>query len=587
MSFRVRLFLALFVLATIPLVLLAVGIRERLAARLADDYETRVTNLISAIRGEVAEEGGSIGTRLSALAAGIVDDNRFRLAAVEGDSAERPYLLNYAGTAMRLAGLSLLQIQDADGRILSSGHFRNDYGRLEPGLPRRLASMPDATGLVRARTADRPILVLARADSFRLGLRRFSLVGGVAVGPSLLGRLGRGEGLTVTLRHPAGVVTAEQGESAPSARPGAEIVGEVSVPYVDASSDAGRLAEREATFLIEQTGEPLRALQRSIDLWFLLALLATAAGSLGLAGWASARISRPLTDLARKTSRVDLDRLDVDFSSVREDEIGALSRLLGSMIERLRTSAARLREAERRATIGEIARQVNHDIKNGLTPIRNVVRHLGGVAEKDPAGLAPVFRERRETLESSISYLEQLATNYARLRPRIERRPCDLNEIVREVAANLRASSRVTVRTIVAGSLPPVTADAVILRRILENLVVNAIESLEADGGGVAVETALAPDDPPSVRVTVADEGRGMNEEELERIFDDFYTTKSDGTGLGLSVVRRLVADVGGTVRATSRPGVGTRFTVDLPASEPVGAPSPGALAGPDGEDAP
>lgn len=572
MRFRVRLFLALFVLATIPLVLLAVGIRERLAARLAEDYEARVTALISAIRGEVSDEGRSIGTRLSALASSIAADNRFRLAAIEADPAERAYLLDYAGTAMRLAGLSILQIQDEDGRILSSGHFRNDYDRLQPKLPWRLAAMPEGIGLLRVRTADRPLLVLARTDSFRLGQRRFTLVGGVAVAPSFLARLGRGEGLSVALRYPGGVVPSGVREEPAPGRGAGDAVGEVSVPYLDASSDSGRFDDQTATFRITQTREPLRALQRSIDLWFVLALLATAAGSLALAGWSSARISRPLTDLARKTSRVDLDRLDVDFSSVREDEIGALSRLLGSMVERLRTSAARLRVAERRATIGEIARQVNHDIKNGLTPIRNVVRHLGGVAEEDPAALALVFQERRETLESSISYLERLATNYARLQPRIERRPCDIDAIVRDVAANARAASRAPVRTVSADHLPPVRADVVILRRILENLVVNAIDSLEGGAGGVTIGTELAEDEPALVRITVEDEGRGMSEDELERIFDDFYTTKSDGTGLGLSVVRRLVADVGGTVRAVSEPGVGTRFTVELPAAAPNGA---------------
>ena len=103
--------------------------------------------------------------------------------------------------------------------------------------------------------------------------------------------------------------------------------------------------------------------------------------------WLSSRISRPLSELARKTSEIDLDRLDQSFESERTDEIGALSRLLGGMTERLRTSSARLREAERRAAVGDLARQVNHDIKNGLAPIRNVLRHLSQVAR--PGAGAP------------------------------------------------------------------------------------------------------------------------------------------------------------------------------------------------------
>src|SRR2546422_11098204 len=111
------------------------------------------------------------------------------------------------------------------------------------------------------------------------------------------------------------------------------------------------------------------------------------------------RISRPRTALAAKTADVDMDRLDVAFDRDRGDEIGALSRLLGAMTTRLRAGAARLREAERRLAMGDLARQVNHDIKNGLIPIRNVFRHLGQAAGESPDRLAAAFRDRQATVE--------------------------------------------------------------------------------------------------------------------------------------------------------------------------------------------
>src|SRR5205814_533198 len=92
--------------------------------------------------------------------------------------------------------------------------------------------------------------------------------------------------------------------------------------------------------------------------------------------------------LARRTAEIDMERLDVAFESDRDDEIGALSRLLGAMMERLRAGAARLREAERRIAVGDLARQVNHDIKNGLIPIRNVFRHLLEAERAGPDRLA-------------------------------------------------------------------------------------------------------------------------------------------------------------------------------------------------------
>src|SRR4029434_4798679 len=141
--------------------------------------------------------------------------------------------------------------------------------------------------------------------------------------------------------------------------------------------------------------------------WFLATAAGTGITALVLAVWMSSRISRPLADLAEKTAGLDLDRLDAEFDESR-DEVGRLSRLLGELTARLRSSTARVREAERRATVGDLARQVNHDIKNGLIPLRNVMRHLAQVERDDPAAFRSVFAERRQTIDSSIAYLEQI-----------------------------------------------------------------------------------------------------------------------------------------------------------------------------------
>jgi signal transduction histidine kinase len=101
------------------------------------------------------------------------------------------------------------------------------------------------------------------------------------------------------------------------------------------------------------------------------------------------------------------------------------------------------------------------------------------------------------------------------------------------------------------------------LRRVLENLIGNAMESLDGREGQVTVSTEPAA--AGGVRITVADTGRGMSREELDHAFDDFFTTKPGGTGLGLSIARRLVLDLGGTLRIQTEPGVGTRAVVELP----------------------
>jgi nitrogen fixation/metabolism regulation signal transduction histidine kinase len=173
------------------------------------------------------------------------------------------------------------------------------------------------------------------------------------------------------------------------------LVRAVPVPFI-----AGNRTEVvHARFLVTHPQTELLALRARLDRWLLIVGIATGLLAVLIASGLSARMSRPLAELARKTERLDLDRLDVDFSTTRRDEIGALSRLLGAMTDRLRAGAVRIKDAERRATIGDLARQVNHDIKNGLTPLRNVFRHLDQVAADTPEHLPTIFGERKATLD--------------------------------------------------------------------------------------------------------------------------------------------------------------------------------------------
>ena len=135
--------------------------------------------------------------------------------------------------------------------------------------------------------------------------------------------------------------------------------------------------------------------------------------------------------------------------------------------------------------------------------------------------------------------------------------------------------SATVIRTRLSERLPAVLGDSLMLRRILENLIGNAVDSLAGRKGGmVTVSTEETADSKPDrVRITVADTGPGMTREQLERAFDDFYTTKAGGTGLGLSIVRRLVMDLDGVLRIETEPGAGTRVVLEFPtASSPPAA---------------
>jgi signal transduction histidine kinase len=562
-TFRTRILLATAPVVLVPLVVFGLAVRLAVRQRVAAQYRARTTALVALIGRDLERQSAGVATRLAGLRAAAVADNRLRSAAVQRDTASRAYMLDYSGTAMRLAGLDMLQIQDDSGRIVSSGHFRNEFDRSEPGLPLQLARAHDAMALVTARTAEGPFVALARLDSLPLGDRRFTVVGGIAVDTGFLARLAPDSAFTVTLELPHDTISSRVRDTTRAGA--ADVVSALPVAFVDQSRpDSARLVAAQLVVSTQLVG--LQQLERVVDLAFAAAVLVTILISLLVAGWLASRVSRPLAELAERTATIDLDRLDEEFSSDRQDEIGELERRFGEMMVRLRAGAAHLREAERHAATGELARQVNHDIKNSIAPLRNVLRHLAQIARDKPGELATVFAERRQTLVSSLEYLEKLAATYAMLSPVADAQRADVSAVTREVVGQMPAGAA-EVSLQLAEQLPQAKIDPLGLRRILENLVTNAVDAMGGQSGTVTVSTARVSDAGRAneIRIVVEDTGCGMTEQELGRAFQDFYSTKPGGTGLGLSIVRRLVTDAGGRLRVETSPGAGSRFIVDLP----------------------
>ena len=199
MRFRTRLFLALALAGVIPLVFLALGVRREVDRRLSAEYRARVDGAVRSIRADLTRESTAIQGRLGAFAAQLAADDRFRRAVVENDPASRTWVLDWGRFAIRQSGLAVLQLQDSSGRILSSGHFRQEYDRVRPDLPAFLARSGGWPALAEARTPEGPVLALVRSDSFTVAGRRFTLVGGVATEGRFLGPLPGDSGFAVRL----------------------------------------------------------------------------------------------------------------------------------------------------------------------------------------------------------------------------------------------------------------------------------------------------------------------------------------------------------------------------------------------------
>jgi nitrogen fixation/metabolism regulation signal transduction histidine kinase len=318
--------------------------------------------------------------------------------------------------------------------------------------------------------------------------------------------------------------------------------------------------------------EALRAdIQRSYVRAFaiILGLWALAAG---LAGWWLARrTTRRVSELVAAVGELARGNLQVQVRvgpGTSADEVGQLARAFNAMVTEVREGRDRIVYLEKISGWQEVARRLAHEIKNPLTPIQLAFQQLEakhrGLADPDPA-FARLLADAGEIVREEIGTLQRLVeefSGFAKL-PEVRPEPADLGEFVEEF---LKQSPQLTeAADLVVARAPgpvPVGLDRALMRRVLANLVQNAIEA--AKPARARVHVAVAREGGRAV-LSVADEGPGIAPEARDRVFDPYFTTKQEGTGLGLAIVKKIVLQHGGDISVGERPGGGARFSVVLP----------------------
>ncbi|HRQ77558.1 MAG TPA: HAMP domain-containing sensor histidine kinase [Gemmatimonadaceae bacterium] len=279
-----------------------------------------------------------------------------------------------------------------------------------------------------------------------------------------------------------------------------------------------------------------------------------------VAGHLARQLSRPLDELVGWTDRIA--RGEALPAPGEEQTKGAPE--FGTLRARMRAMAADLEagrrsaiEAERLAAFRESARQVAHELKNPLTPIRFAVATL-----RNKVG--PELRETVEVLEMESARLEAMAKNFAQF-GRLPEGPVadvDLAELARETARSTLPQS-VTQEVKTEGGPFVVRGQHDALQRALTNVLLNAVDATQ--GRGTVSLRIIGRNG--QVTLAVRDDGVGIPEESLARIWEPYVTTKTGGTGLGLAIVKQTVVSHGGGVEATSAPGDGTEIRMTIPAA--------------------
>ena len=584
MSFRTRLLLLIVVAIGGSVGTVAFLIEERAHQAFRDIEQERTTALVGQFHREFDHEGDEIIRGVDTIAN---SDSMLRDAMELTNGADVAAFVNEAQGFAQAQRLDFLDLIAPDGTIISSAHWPARFGYKQRWFLDRADAQPQQAFLKHVETAQGSVLTMLCVRPVKTHAASYYLIGGRKL-----------DAVVQTLSPPAGLRVAIY--SAPEQGQG-EILGMAKdnfpldkvMPLIkqatqqhDASMtiDWGPGLPQEeivhaialpgyspdripAVLLVGNSLEQELTLERRIrnisliiaGLGIFLAVLVSAI--------LSTRMSRPIRELAEAATEVGHGNWNVRVESSSKDEVGRLAAAFNHMTEELMAQRERLVQTERVAAWRELARRLAHELKNPLFPLQITVENLLRARENTPEQFDEVFRESTATLLAEIANLKTIVGRFSDFSkmPTPQLQAVDLDEMVRSVIQlfqgqlTQRASRIEPVSDL--GDVPPVSADPVLLRRVIENLVLNAIDAMP-DGGKLTFRTAK---DDKFALLELADTGKGLTPEECDRIFTPYYTTKQHGTGLGLAIAQSVVSDHHGRISVASRKNQGTTFRVELP----------------------
>ena len=611
MTFRTKLFVVFTVALLLSVSVVAAGVI--VVTRRAFDALNRQHSeaLVAQFEREFERRKQDVDNRVQ----GIADTEATVRMAIDlsRPRADVSVYVNDARGVSQSHQLDFLDFVASDGSIISSNEWPARFGYKMDWVTQTEDWAPLGAFLTKVDTQDGPAVGLVAVSTVRVGDKNLYIVGGERLGKDFLASLVLPAGMrallyldldpnfqATNLLDQSGPVTQaerfapfiEQERSAPQPQT-FKIVWSgdaASVEAFHALPLLGRGKELLGVLLVGSSQQEVVALERRIA---LLALGVVAMGlffGLLLSWWGAARVTRPVRRLSEGAREVAEGNWNARVDVRGRDELGRLSSAFNRMVEQLNEQRERLVQAERVAAWRELARRLAHELKNPLFPLQTTVENLRRakeqVGERGPAQFEEVFHESTGILLSEIENLKKIVgrfSDFARM-PQPELAPVNLNDVVRDIVklfeAQFGAVGRppITPELHLEEGLPVIQADATLLRRAIENLVLNAMDAMPA-GGVLMLRTAHENGD---VSLEVSDTGAGLTPEECKRLFTPYYTTKQHGTGLGLAIVQSVVSDHFGRISVESESGVGTSFHIYLPArpaqqtvgvSTPISAP--------------
>jgi signal transduction histidine kinase len=588
MRLRTRLFALVSVAVAVTVVLVTWAVSSSARNAFAEVDAQRTSALVAQFRREFSSQADQIAAGVERLAS---SDALRRTAADAGRTgADRAAYVDEATSLAAAQGWDLLDLVTDEGTIVSSAQWPARFGYTHPWATAAIGERRAFLQTIELPHETALGLVAVRKVAARDG--GLIVAGGRRLDPSFLQTLVLPAGMRALLyRNVEPEVSRQQlidasGQVAQSAQlepliarvrqSGHEAAETIDWPdgpeRVDAIPLAGRDGTTRGVLLVGSSGRELAALVSRIR-WTGIAF-----GALGLAGGfilsyvVAARVTRPVEQLAEASRSVAGGDWNVTVGDVQASgEIEELARAFDAMTKQLADQRARLIQTERVAAWRELARRLAHELKNPLFPLRVTLDNMRRAKALPGAEFDEVFDESLTTMTSGLANLNTVIarfSDFARMPPP-EFAPVAPNDVVRQSVQLFRAQLEAPGRPAIAlavdldDSLQTIRADGEQLSRAVQNLLLNAIDAMPS-GGELVVRTRRVNG---GVRIEVSDTGDGLTEEERQRLFTPYYTTKHHGTGLGLAIVQSVVADHSGKVWVVSERGRGATFHIEIPSA--------------------
>lgn len=297
-----------------------------------------------------------------------------------------------------------------------------------------------------------------------------------------------------------------------------------------------------------------------VNVYVLLLILAGI-----IAFFVSRSITQPLAAIAGKFREIKLGKSNEPIHWTHDDEIGILVAEYNKMLKELDRSAQLLARSERESAWRDMAKQVAHEIKNPLTPMRLSIQHLQRAIQTNAPNTQELMRKVTVTILEQIDNLTHIASEFSNfaVMPKAVNEDLCLNDVLENVTGLFTETENATITLHMPDTRVHIFADKNQVIRVFNNVIKNAIQAIPDDRQGLV--TVELEQKGQRALVRIIDNGKGISEEEKDKVFVPNFTTKSSGMGIGLAMSKNIVESVGGYIWFESIADQGTTFYIEFP----------------------